>query len=221
MGSEDLFHRRKNHGISKTRDSRSYKRIQNRREIRERILIVCEGERTEPNYFRAFIPQGSFVFQVDVRGTGYNTIRLVKEARRVSKEARNEGEPYDEVWCVMDRDQFPVEHYNTAIEIAKSRDFFVAYSNEAFELWYLLHFQYFDTGISRQQYIVKLSGHLNRPYRKNDCRMYSILLSSQSTALKNAETLYQKNNKPTDNPSTAVFRLVKRLNDLRSKSTQS
>src|SRR5947209_5388606 len=78
-----------------------------------RFLIVCEGERTEPNYFRSFrVPRD--VVTVEVQGTGYNTLRLVQEAIRL----RSKGE-YDQVWCVFDRDSFPPEHFNEAINLAR------------------------------------------------------------------------------------------------------
>jgi len=36
------------------------------REVRQRFLIVCEGEETEPNYFRAFKAPGLVVKIEDV-----------------------------------------------------------------------------------------------------------------------------------------------------------
>ncbi len=57
---------------------RSYiQRPVNRRNIRQRFLIVCEGEKTEPGYFLHFrVPK----LVVDVQGLGFNTVRLVQEA---------------------------------------------------------------------------------------------------------------------------------------------
>ncbi|MGI5870333.1 MAG: RloB domain-containing protein, partial [Kiritimatiellia bacterium] len=45
---------------------------------RERFLIVCEGEKTEPNYFRAIqkeLPQ--HVVEVEIHGEGDNTLSLL------------------------------------------------------------------------------------------------------------------------------------------------
>ena len=59
------------------------------------FLIVCEGEKTEPNYFKAFRVKSA---QVVVEGTGCNTISLVdktrSEERRVGKECRSRWSPY-------------------------------------------------------------------------------------------------------------------------------
>lgn len=65
--------------------------------------------------------------------------------------------PFDIVWCVFDRDNFPAQNFNNAFEIARHNDINIAYSNEAFELWYFLHFDYCDSAMSRDQYQEKLS----------------------------------------------------------------
>ena len=51
---------------------------------RERILIVCEGAKTEPNYFRAIqekLPPR--VVEVEIAGEGHNTLRLVETAQQI------------------------------------------------------------------------------------------------------------------------------------------
>lgn len=114
------------------------------RPLRWRCLIVCEGEKTEPHYFEAF-PVNAKV-EIVVEGQGMNTVSLVDHA--VAR--RDEDGSFDEVWCVFDRDSFPAEHFNLAIDRAAREALLVAYSNEAFELWYLLHFCYLDAAVSRQ-----------------------------------------------------------------------
>lgn len=173
------------------------------------FLIVCEGERTEPNYFRAFRVAGD-IRKIDVQGRGYNTLSLVNWAIELSAE-----QSYDQVWCVFDRDSFPVEAFNAALALAQKQGFHVAYSNEAFELWYLLHFHFYHTGISRHSYCQKLSIFLHREYKKNDPRIYQDLLGRQGDAIHNARNLLAEYNPPNpaqDNPSTTVFRLVEELN---------
>src|SRR6476661_5217765 len=95
-------------------------RKQNIREILPRILILCEGERTEPNYFRSFRVPGIVV--IKVVGTGHNTVRLVQEALKKSRE-----EDYDQVWCVFDKDSFPLQNFNDAITLAEGGGIRVAY----------------------------------------------------------------------------------------------
>lgn len=174
-------------------------------DLRQRFLIVCEGEKTEPNYFYGFR-----VYKIiKVCGLGYNTVSLVKEAMKLSQE-----NDYDQVWCVFDRDSFSVEQFNEAIELASNNNIKVAYSNEAFELWYLLHFNYYDTAISRNEYCTKLSKLLQREYKKNDDNMYRELEPLQSTAIQNASTLLKQYDPlipAKANPSTTVHLLVEAL----------
>jgi hypothetical protein len=114
---------------------RSSDRIVGKVEPIQTFLIVCEGRRTEPNYFRAFrVPAN---VQVQIEGKGYNTLSLVERAVVLAAE-----QSYDQVWCVFDRDSFPVDSFNSALALARLHSFHVAYSNEAFELWYLLHYHY-------------------------------------------------------------------------------
>ena len=141
--------RRNRHGLQ---------RRQNRRNLRKTFLIVCEGSKTEPNYFEGFrVPREIY----DVKGMGDNTIRLVREAIKLKEQGN-----YDQVWVVMDKDDFPVDHFNGAIEMARAKNICVAYSNEAFELWYLLHFDYHDTAVSRRTYRERLSRCLGFSYEK-------------------------------------------------------
>jgi hypothetical protein len=182
----------------------------NTREIRQRFLIVCEGEKTEPNYFRSFrVPKD--VAEIDVQGLGENPSRLVQSA----KELLEKQGDYDQVWCVFDRDSWTVEYFNNAINNAGKQGFKVAYSNEAFELWYVLHFEFLNTGIPRGDYLSKLTSLLGRAYTKNSETTYDELFERQSIAIKNAENLlnqYEPHIPAKDNPSTSVHLLVKELN---------
>lgn len=180
----------------------------NTRETIHKFLIVCEGEQTEPNYFKKFrVPKQ--VARVDVRGLGANTESLVRRAMIL----RNEDD-YDQVWCVFDRDSFRAESFNAALRLAGREAIQVAYSNEAFELWYLLHFHYFNTGMSRVDYAGKLSGLLGFKYEKNSDAIFDVLWSRQRDAILNAERLlasYPSPRPESDNPSSTVHLLVQAL----------
>jgi len=199
MGTDDLFKKAK---ISKE------KRESKQKNLPDRILILCEGEKTEPLYFNGF-KKDFKLNNVTVEGLGANTDTIVQEAIKRQKD-------YEQVWCVFDRDSFEKHHFNRAFAmIKKHKKIKIAYSNEAFELWYLLHFNYHDTAISRTQYKSKLSECLGETYRKNSPDMYEKLLSKQNTAIKNAKHLlssYKNKNPEKDNPSTNVYELVELLN---------
>jgi hypothetical protein len=181
------------------------------REFKQRFLIVCEGSKTEPNYFRSFRVHKNVV-EVDVRGLGEDPSRLVRSATDLKNK---DGDDYDQIWCVFDRDSWTLENFNNAISSATSQGFRVAYSNEAFELWYILHFEYLNTGIPRKDYIHKLSLLLGKKYQKNSKTIYDELLDKQPTAIRNAENLltqYAPPDPANDNPSTTVHLLVQELN---------
>jgi hypothetical protein len=174
---------------------------------KETFLIVCEGEKTEPNYFKSFrVPKDV----IEVHGIGDNTLGVVNKAI----ELKSKGD-YDQVWCVFDRDSFPPARFNAAFVLANENNIEIAYSNEAFELWYLLHFNYHDTGMSRSQYKAKLTKCLGYKYEKKSTTIYEEILERQPQAIKNAERLlatFNPKNPERDNPSTTVHLLVEELN---------
>lgn len=182
----------------------------NVRDTRKKFLIVCEGTKTEPNYFKCFRVNRDVV-KLDIEGFGYNTLTLVREAIRIKETVY-----YDEVWCVFDRDSFSAQSFNAAFKVARENDIKIAYSNQAFELWYLLHFHYYDVAIHRKEYCKMLTQLLGHKYEKNSETIYDELLSRQKDAIRHAERLHSNYNltKPErDNPSTTVHELVKKLNE--------
>lgn len=184
------------------------KRRVNTRDLRQRFLIVCEGEKTEPAYFKRFrVPKEI----IEIVGIGVNTISLVRETIKL----QDEGD-FDQVWCVFDRNSFPVENFNNALSLARQHQIRVAYSNEAFELWYLLHFDYHNSAITRDTYKTRLSMRLGFTYEKDNPHMYDLLENKQADAIRNATRLLQQygdQHKPAyDNPSTTVHHLVQALN---------
>ena len=181
------------------------------------FLIVCEGEKTEPNYFRRF-PVDTNVIKLDIKGEGKNTKSLVETA--ISLKNDSESDETDRFWCVFDRDKNPnnpndSQNFNSAITLARKNGIEVAYSNDAFELWYLLHFHFYNTGISRKDYQNMLTQLLGQEYKKNSKTIYEDLKDKQQDAIKHAERLlkeYDHPNPETDNPSTTVHKLVEELN---------
>ncbi len=196
----------KSHRAKRGRKGHLKRRV-NGRTLRKRFLIICEGERTEPHYFEAFRVAKEVY---DVVGEGNNTINLVRRAIK-----RKEKGNYDQVWVVMDKDDFPVQNFNNALSLARENGIQVAYSNEAFELWYLLHFDYHHTAMSRSSYRKRLTARLGFDYTKKDPNIYATLEERQVTAIKNATKLlgsYKNHHRPAyDNPVTTVHHLVEVL----------
>ena len=176
------------------------------------ILIVTEGMKTEPNYFRSF-PISSLEVECIIKGAGRITESVVEYAKKLNEDNDINA---DIVWCVFDSDDFV--SFDQAISKAKKYGFKVAYSVESFELWYVLHFQYLTAQIKRNSYVDILKEKLKDGYAKNSERMYELLLDKQSIAIKNAKKLEQYHDeyetiaKSKRRPSTTVFKLVEELN---------
>jgi len=190
------------------------------REERKRILVVCEGTKTEPNYFEAFkqdLPPN--VVRLDICGEGANTLSLVTRAKEIRDGQSGGDYPFDQTWVVFDRDSFAPADFDNAIHMAESAGMCCAWSNEAFELWYVLHFEYRDSAMSRTDYRGKLTSLLGERYEKNDpCMCQKLKLrGNQDQAVAWAETLFQNFRSSAtppsrSNPCTTVFKLVAELN---------
>lgn len=203
-----------------------FEREEKKRAVNTRIklvyfLIVCEGEKTEPNYFRALekdLPKGTVELKID--GTGLNTMGLVNYT---ISQRDNSYRKYDRIWVVFDKDEFPDKNFNGAIIKASSTNINCAWTNEAFELWFLLHFQFINTGMSREDYkaflereIKRKSGNDNYKYIKNDTNTFSILKThgNQTQAIewaKRLKQIYSDERHSTHNPCTCVHELIEEL----------
>ncbi|MBC7509536.1 MAG: RloB domain-containing protein [Ferruginibacter sp.] len=186
------------------------------------FLIVCEGEKTEPNYFRSFPKQaGKVICELEFSGGGISTLKVVEKAIELRD---NSLQKYDRVWAVFDRDSFKSNAFNSAILKAEANGIECAWSNEAFELWYLLHFHNRVTAMKRGEYQKAIEKAVNgkvsrkRPfkYKKNDTGMYKLLneLGSQDMAVKWATALCAKipgKAFAKYNPVTQVYKLVQEL----------
>ena len=135
-------------------------------------MIVTEGIRTEPiyfNYIKGLLPK-NFLDTIEVNGAGDNTINVVEISISERDKRLNEKlrPPFDEVWAVFDKDDFPDARFNEAIRLAAANGIESGHTNQAFELWYVLHFQFLDTAIDRKAYFKILSKILGEGYKKND-----------------------------------------------------
>lgn len=190
-------------------------RRQGVREVKQSFLIVCEGENKEPDYFRAFRMTSAKVKAV---GEAMNTMSLVSKAISIREAERGKKRFYDQCWVVFDKDDYPTNDFNQAINYAERNGFQVAYSNQAFEYWFLLHFHLYRGAIHRNQYKDMLEKLIGIPYSKVEgfgTLMFNLLLSRQKQAIDNAETVLVEishGNPAEEESSTTVHKLVVELN---------
>ncbi len=199
---------------------------------RPKILIVCEGENTEKDYFemlkRFFKLYNTLT--IKIVGEGNNTLNLVKKAKKL-----NQQDEYEQVWCVFDKDDFPNKNFNEAIQIAESLGFEVAYSNQAFEYWLLLHFEnHLGNPIHRDLYYDRINNYLKESkleYDKDSKIITEEIFlklqaidpktgkTRQDLAIERAKKIVEKwekddsirSNPAKEESSTTVFRLVETL----------
>ena len=190
-------------------------RRQGVREIKQSFLIVCEGEKTEPDYFKSFRMTAATIKAV---GQAMNTMTLVSKAISIREADQKRKRVYDQCWVVFDKDDFPSKDFNQAILYAEKNGFKVAYSNQAFEYWFLLHYNLYTGAIHRNQYKDMLTKLIGMPYCKTEgygVVIYNLLLSRQQQAIKNAEIVLAEishGNPAEEESSTTVHRLVQELN---------
>lgn len=187
-------------------------------------LIVTEGTETEPQYFgeiKKIINENyRDRIQLQIAGMGDNTLSLFEKAKKIAFESANE---YKHVWVVYDTDDFPPEHVNTTAVLCDSIStdemiFHAIWSNQCIELWFLLHFGYYQSDIHRSEYWPKLSYYLNSlgygDYSKNRDDMYQILRPFMEIAIANAKRLNKVNKGRTPSasaPGTKVYEIIEKL----------
>ena len=171
------------------------------REPRKQVLIVCGGTRTEPDYFEGLKKaRRNPAVQVKVLGKGIDPEQLVKHAHRVHGD-------YDEVWCVVDTDEFDIAK---AAKVADQLGVLLAVSNPCFELWLLLHFtDHQGRSASYRELLPKLTRHVPG-YDK--CRLdFGRFDVGVAEAVERGERLDPSGRDHGRNPSTGVWKLVREV----------
>jgi hypothetical protein len=197
-------------------------------ETNKTILIVGEGQ-TEKLYFESFPVLTLTVEAIDLKGQ--SKLKLIDSTVSIIENSQTE---YDEVWCVFDMDvkqgEKEFSDFDNAISKGKALNYNIAYSNDSFELWFYLHFNYTDQKHHRTFYYQFLGEQWNLNYEKEGksykfCQaIYSKLendeKSSQEDAIERAEKLYtEQSDLPfhKQNPVSLIFELVKYLNSNKRK----
>ena len=95
-------------GGERERGEKILQRQSRHRLQKTRILIVCEGKETEPNYFRGLrdeeVVRQNFIVEVK-KGKGGSCLAVVQQAIAEQEKAAARGQEFDEVWCVFDVEQ--------------------------------------------------------------------------------------------------------------------
>lgn len=206
------------------RHGRARRRQPGRREPYDRVLIVCEGAKTEPNYFddlRHDLRLASA--NIIVTGDSDPDPRSVVE---FGLGAYHRDDDYDRLYCVFDRDTHPKQNFYAAIKRLKRArgdgvDARWTVSFPCFEYWILLHFENSARGYTHpnspcSQVIDDVKNHLPN-YGKGMQGLYDETKPHLDVAIERAERRWgQAKGSDSYNPSTKVHRLVADLRTIRS-----
>ncbi len=128
------------------------------REPKARFFLFCEGQNTEPAYFRAVRDElyGDVLLEIE-GGAGEPRTVADKARARIKqngldrKRRKDSFQEKDRVWAVFDRDDH--HQYDEAVGVCRANEIGVARSNPCFELWLVLHereqFRWTERGAER------------------------------------------------------------------------
>lgn len=200
-------------------------RLKSKRQAPANYLIVCEGKKTEPNYFNGLKKKINekygnkvdvLIPNIDIKGIGMNTTSLVKYTQKTVNHA---NKVYGQVWVVFDKDDYNDEQFDSAID---NCNYNVAWSNPNFELWLLVHFKKVNRYISKDDVLQELSKEFQKKgfgdYTKNDTNIFEKVTSEGKlhTAIKNCEYMEELNKDgqaSQRNPMTKVYKTVDGLKE--------
>lgn len=205
------------------RSPRDLKRPPPKREPYDRVLIVCEGSKTEPTYFTE-LKNSYGLSSANIAITpasGSDPLSVVNFAKQEQQKERKQGDKYDRVYCVFDRDQ----HTNfdaAGIAIKGAADLYSARSWPCFEYWLLLHYGYqrapFHPSANKtaaQICLSRLKEQLPN-YDKGMQGIFATLSTKLDEALQYAARVQNDASATGEpNPSTEVHQLVSYLRGLK------
>ena len=215
-----MFKKRK---LARERRVSSHKKL-----LSETWLFVCEGSKTEPNYIESLIEYANSKtlttkLRFQIEGEGKNTMSLIKSVDDLLSEIDfmniKSNIPYGKIFVLFDKDSFGNDSFDNAISMAKARGYVPIWSNECFELWYILHYEMFNMDTGRESYFNKLGdlmGAGNNAYNKVMDVFSEIHTPDRiATALRNAEVLSYEHDHETPCskrvPCTQVFIVIREL----------
>ncbi|MBI3921325.1 MAG: RloB domain-containing protein [Armatimonadetes bacterium] len=209
------------------RSARSFQRRRAYREPRACILIVCEGEKTEPTYFEALRRELRLTpVEVEVSGeecgsapTSVVDYALKRKQERPQEVRRGEAHAdFDEIWCVMDVERIS-QNPNLLNALQKARDNQLAatLSNPCFEYWFLLHFEDTSKGFEDCTSLLRYIKKNYLPEYEKGANISDCLGPRRGVALERGERhAHLRGEEPVlkRNSSTDVHKLARRLLDM-------
>ncbi|MDR3189798.1 MAG: RloB family protein [Lactobacillaceae bacterium] len=156
---------------------------------KSKIYIFVEGE-TEQKYFD-FLRQKLRLANVKIKtvvldNSGQNWVEKTK--RLVQNDIHYRLDHSTQVYVVFDKDELSLKQVEQMRVAAYENDFELGFSNIAFEVWLLAHFEELTTrGIAKAKLNRKLDRYLGQKYIKANSEQLEIMVSRYDVAIINAQ----------------------------------
>lgn len=201
-------------GSKRRRRTRRPARLPATRIPKRRLLVVCEGKRTEPEYIAGFERHvRNARVEIEIPKERGDPKRVVEIAKKCTQDAVDEAKrqrddflAFDETWCVFDRDEH--DRFADACTMARDNGFELAISNPCIELWLLLHFRENPGMQSRHVVARMLRAHLPREHKGIE---FSLLIDGIFDATERARRMdadAEAMGEAGRNPTTGFYRLT-------------
>jgi hypothetical protein len=213
----------------KNRQRKQLERKEARIQQFERILIVSEGSKTEPNYLKEIlqhyrIPTANYCILPSELGTAplqvvqfaYDLFLNGDAHRRIKKRS------FERVYAVFDRDDHKSYHEALVLADRFGKEELVNDQGEKilfqsvvsvpnFELWFLLHFKLVSAPISRKDVLNQLKKYIPK-YEKGKAGYFELIRNNLNDAINNSKKLAKSTDKHDGKiPYTDIGNLVEFL----------
>ena len=184
------------------------------------VIVVTEGEKTEPRYIEMFkrihvqphVRRSVFDLKV-ISGVGVPKT-VVDRAIQEREDLQGPLSREDSVWAMFDRDEHP--GFQEAKNKARSKGVCLAVSNPCFEIWGIYHYEDCQRHIERDECQKKLE-ELCPSYNKKSGKNFAnddIIKDKYRDAIARAEKSLNSRRKERNlegNPSTNVHHLIEKI----------
>lgn len=186
-----------------------------------KIVVVCEGVKTEPSYLKDFVnDHGNNLVDLEIVEPGAVPETLVNRAidQKVlldgkARKSRDSFDRFYKVWVVFDVDDHP--RISEVRQKAESQGVEVAISNPCFELWGVLHYKDHDAPSDSAE-LQRLLKELMKGYdhRKSPVFNYREMRQHYEEACYRADFLLRRRREEGNEggrPSTNVQELLRQI----------
>jgi hypothetical protein len=177
-------------------------------------LIICEGE-TEFDYLHEVSRMMRIHVQISLsKGTSPKNI-VISALRK----ALSDGLPYDQIFCVFDRDHDDPSCLN-AVEFCNQNNIVPVVSSPCIEVWFIMHFQHRESGYGNPAGVIKALKKMPGfpDYKKDGVHAFHSTKDHLKTACLNALKLTKNSSyHPRCDPYTNMHQLISRFQTLQKE----